>query len=161
MWINTTTLRVLQTHSDVRQNVGNVSFPSIITEDMLTAHGYASIAPTLPTYSPATEKAVEIAPINIAGTWTQQWQVVQLTAEELAAKIPQSVTMRQARLALLAAGMLPAVTAAINAAGDAAKIDWEYAQTVDRGFGLVPAMAAQLGLTEAQIDALFVAAAAL
>ena len=85
MWINTTTLRVLQTHSDVRQNVGNVSFPSIITEDMLTAHGYASIAPTLPTYSPATEKAVEIAPINIAGTWTQQWQVVQLTAEEVAA----------------------------------------------------------------------------
>lgn len=74
---------------------------------------------------------------------------------------PQSVTMRQARLALLAAGLLDTVQAAIVAAGPAAKIEWEYATEVQRSAGLIPAMATALGMTDAQIDVLFVAAAAL
>ncbi len=76
-------------------------------------------------------------------------------------EVPTSVTMRQARLALLAAGLLPTVTAAITTAGEAAQIEWEYAQEVQRSSGLVPAMATALGMTDAQIDALFVSAAAL
>lgn len=75
--------------------------------------------------------------------------------------VPRSVTMRQARLALLNAGMLDAVQAAVAGAGPAAAIAWEYSQAVERDYGLVPAMAASLGLTDAQIDALFTAAAAL
>lgn len=48
--------------------------------------------------------------------------------------IPQSVTMRQARLALLGAGLLDDVNSAIAAIPDpvqrkAAEIEWEYAQT--------------------------------
>lgn len=73
--------------------------------------------------------------------------------------------MRQARLALLGAGKLAAVEAAIEALPEpqktAAKITWEYSQEVQRSNGLVPSMAAALGLTDAQIDALFVAAKAL
>lgn len=80
---------------------------------------------------------------------------------EPAPAVPQSVTMRQARLALLAAGLLDSVQTAIAAAGAAAGIEWEYAQTVDRDYGLVPAMAAALELTDEQLDALFIAAAAL
>lgn len=74
---------------------------------------------------------------------------------------PQSVTMRQARLALLGAGLLETVEAAIVGAGPAAKIEWEYAKEVQRASGLVLAMATALGMTEAQIDALFVEAAKL
>lgn len=77
------------------------------------------------------------------------------------ATAPRTVTMRQARLALLAAGLLNTVETAIAGAGPAAKIEWEYAQDVQRAAGLIPAMATALGLTDAQIDALFVAAAAL
>ncbi len=80
---------------------------------------------------------------------------------ERKARIPQSVTMRQARLALLAAGLLDAVESAILTAGTAAKIEWEYAQEVQRNAGLIPKMAQALGMTDAQIDDLFVAAAAL
>lgn len=80
-------------------------------------------------------------------------------------KVPQSVTMRQARLALHAAGLLTAVDAAIAAMAEpektATQITWEYAQTVDRGFGMVPTLAAALGMTETQIDDLFIAAAQL
>ena len=46
-------------------------------------------------------------------------------------------------------------------AGDAARIEWEYAATVDRDSPLVAGLVATLGLTDAQLDALFAAAAAL
>ena len=79
--------------------------------------------------------------------------------------VPQTVTMRQARLALLGAGLLAGVDAAIAGLSEPAKsaalIDWEFASTIDRNFGMVPMMAAALGLTETQIDDLFIQAAAL
>ena len=75
------------------------------------------------------------------------------------------VTMRQARLALLGAGKLPAVNAAIaamqGAQGEAARIEWEYSQEVQRDRGLVTALGSQLGMTEQELDALFTAAAAI
>jgi hypothetical protein len=75
--------------------------------------------------------------------------------------VPASVSMRQARLALAAAGLIGAVNAAIEAAGEAAKIEWEYSASVDRKWPLMAALQSALGLPEAQVDALFVAAAAL
>lgn len=79
--------------------------------------------------------------------------------------VPQSVTMRQARLALHAAGLLASVDAAIASmqepAKTAAAIEWEYASAVERNAGLVPAMAAALGMSEAAIDDLFITAATL
>ena len=79
--------------------------------------------------------------------------------------LPTVVTMRQARLALLGAGLLPDVTAAINALPspqkEAAQIEWEYAQTVEREWGLVPMLGAALGLDDLALDQLFVTAAAL
>ena len=78
---------------------------------------------------------------------------------------PTRVTMRQARLALLAAGMLASVNAALEAApgaaGEAARIEWEYATTVERDSPLIAGFAAALSMTDAQLDALFFAAAAL
>jgi hypothetical protein len=75
------------------------------------------------------------------------------------------VTMRQARLALLGAGLLSTVNSSIAAMtgsqGDAARIEWEYSQEVQRDRGLVLALGTQLGMTEAQLDALFAAAAAI
>lgn len=80
--------------------------------------------------------------------------------------IPQSVTMRQARLALLGIGLLDDVDAAIAAIPDpvqrkAAEIEWEYAQTVDRNSPFTQQMAAGLGLTAEQLDSLFTQAAGL
>jgi hypothetical protein len=78
---------------------------------------------------------------------------------------PTSVTMRQARLAMLGAGMLPSVDAAIaamtGADGDAARIEWEYAQEVRRDSPLLRDLVTALGLTVAQVDALFETAAGL
>lgn len=76
---------------------------------------------------------------------------------------PHSVTMRQARLALLEAGQLAAINAAIagmpSPQREAAQIEWEFAATVDRDSAFLQGLAQVLGLTEAQIDALFLLAA--
>ena len=81
------------------------------------------------------------------------------------AKIPQEVTMRQARLALLGAGLLASVESAIDAMPEpqksAARIEWDHSQSVQRSRGLVIELGTALGLTGEQIDALFTAAAAL
>lgn len=71
------------------------------------------------------------------------------------------VTMRQARLALLAAGLLDDVEAMIAQADRAVRIEWEYATVVDRSSPLVVTIGSALGLTDAQLDALFAEGAAL
>lgn len=93
------------------------------------------------------------------------------TAPELPAHVPppsdapQAVTMRQARLALLAANLLTAVNTAIanmpGSEGDAARIEWEYAQEVRRDSALIQSLIPALGLNDASLEALFTAAAAL
>jgi hypothetical protein len=69
--------------------------------------------------------------------------------------------MRQARLALLGAGMLSTVDEAVAGMTEAARIEWEYAATVERNSQLVVALSPLLGLTEAQLDGLFIQAATL
>lgn len=75
--------------------------------------------------------------------------------------VPRAVTMRQARLALLAAGKLDAVDAAVATQDRAVRITWEYAQEVERANPLLAALAPALGLDDAALDALFVGAVTL
>lgn len=65
------------------------------------------------------------------------------------------VTPRQARLALLAAGLLDQVQTAVDAAGGATKIAWEYATEISRDDPLISDIGAALGIGSDQIDALF------
>lgn len=77
--------------------------------------------------------------------------------------VPQTVTMKQARLALLNASLYTATNSAIAAmtgpAGQAAQIEWEFSATVSRSDVLMTGVGTTLGLTSEQIDALFIAAA--
>lgn len=79
--------------------------------------------------------------------------------------IPQILSMRQARLALLDAGLLNSVQTAINGLPspqkERAQIEWDYSNEVQRHNGFVATLGPALGLSEAQIDALFVAGAVL
>lgn len=79
--------------------------------------------------------------------------------------VPREVSMAQARLALLGAGLLSAVDTAINAmpepAKSAARISWEYRQTVRRESELTLSLASALGLTSQEVDELFIQAATL
>lgn len=79
--------------------------------------------------------------------------------------VPTAVTMRQARLALLGAGLLPSVETAINAMAEpaktAARIEWDYSSELQRAHPLVTQLGGALGLDDAALDSLFVTAAGL
>ena len=76
--------------------------------------------------------------------------------------VPQSVTVAQARLALLNAGLLTSTNAIIaimpGVEGDAARIKWEYSANIRRDDPLVAALANALNLTNTQVDDVFKAA---
>lgn len=114
------------------------------------------------TDSPPELSGSEVA-IRLGGKWRvlPHYPVVPTPG----AHIPDVVSMRQGRLALLAAGLLDHVETAINSLDEPdktkARIEWEYAQEMRRDYPWVIQLATAVGITESQIDELFVAAALL
>ena len=151
---------------NLRRDNQHTSFPLAMSDERLAEWGVMPVsASTAPAYDAATHTIDEGTPVLIDGVWTQVWMVRQLTAEELKARVPHEVTMRQARLALLAAGKLAGVGAAIASMPEpqrtAASIEWEYGNTLQRNNPFVSQIGAALGLDDAAIDALFVEASKL
>ena len=71
-------------------------------------------------------------------------------------KVPEVVSMRQARLALHKQGLLVSVSAAIEASSDEElKIEWEYATTIERNFPSLGTLVASLGMSSQDLDNLF------
>ena len=67
-----------------------------------------------------------------------------------------TVTMRQARLALLQSGLLATIETAITTGTDEAmKIEWEYATEVKRDWSSLVTLAETLGMTSQELDNLF------
>ena len=118
--------------------------------DTLLRKGW-TVRPDAPAHDPATQHCA--------------WDGGQWVVSAIVPVVPDSVTMRQARLALLGAGKLAMVDTAIDSMPEpqksAARIEWEYCNEVQRHNGFVAALGPALGMTSAQIDALFVAAAKL
>jgi hypothetical protein len=105
---------------------------------------------------------------TIVNVRTGATQVVALTEEEIASadaaaaaqaeerKSRQSVSPRQARLALLAASLLDAVESELaKPENRAERIQWEYALEIRREDPLVSTISAGLGFTKTQTDELF------
>lgn len=92
----------------------------------------------------------------------QEQETVVETHEEWAKRKKREgmvVTMRQARLALMQFGLLADVEPAIEALAEpdrsAARIEWEYSQTVERNTAFVDVLSQELGLGENELDELF------
>lgn len=104
---------------------------------------------------------------NVAIGWgyvNNEWIAPQVP--EQPPTTPNSVTMRQARLALLNIGKLNDVDAALSSISDeyerlSSQIEWEYATVVERNAPLVLSLTTTLGMTETQMDELFRSAALL
>lgn len=75
--------------------------------------------------------------------------------------VPDRVSPRQARLALLAIDKLDAANAAVEKAGLATKVAWEFSTYVLRNDPDVIALAASIGIDEAALDQMFIEAAQL
>lgn len=76
-------------------------------------------------------------------------------------RVPQRVTPFQAKLALSDAGLLDSVEALMTdpATPLRTRLAWQEALGFERRSDMITSMAALLGLSDAQLDALFIAAA--
>jgi hypothetical protein len=146
-------LNTVSLPSELAVNGMSYSIPrggSLDTETLLAAGYYLDITPE---YDSATHQP-GVVPIWNEQTGTVQMNVVE--SPQIPPTVPQEVTMRQARLYLLGAGLLPTVNAAISTMNEAAKIEWEYSNAVRRQEPLVAGMKSILGLTDAQLDQMFI-----
>lgn len=88
-----------------------------------------------------------------------------ITFEPIVNSVPQEVTMRQARLALLDAELLGNVQTAINSlpepARTKAQIEWDYSNALQRSNSFVATLGGALGLDSEALDNLFIAASRL
>lgn len=90
-----------------------------------------------------------------------RWRAVAPQPQPTPAVVPLAISMRQARLALLGAGLLDDVDAAIAAIPDAttrraAQIEWEFSNEVQRFNPFTLMLGSGLGLSPEQTDALFI-----
>lgn len=103
-------------------------------------------------------------------TWSIDFQST-ATAEQIAAantvlanfdpttpEVPQSVTPYQARVALSNAGLRTQTETAISNSDQSVRDAWEYGTTVERDSPFILGISTILGLTDAEVDALFIAA---
>ena len=100
--------------------------------------------------------------VQIDGVWWIAWNLVEMTAEEIAAELAvwraNTVVSRfQARAALAGAGMLATVQAMMDdpATPEITRLAWEDAIEFRRMSPTVLGMAVGLGLTDAELDGLF------
>jgi hypothetical protein len=86
-----------------------------------------------------------------------EWVEAKRVSELPVSPLPiTTVTMRQARLALLQSGLLATIETAITTGTDEAmKIEWEYATEVKRDWGSLVALTTALGMTSQELDNLF------
>jgi hypothetical protein len=153
-----------------RFSIRATSFAYPMSDSDAASVRYARITETdKPTFDPLTHRCEKVPTTSAADPTVREWVVVALTQAEIdaayALTVPQIVSMAQARKALSHAGLLATIDAAIagmaGTAGDDARIDWSTANELWRTGALVQGVGASIGLTSAQIDALFIAAAAI
>lgn len=96
------------------------------------------------------------------GVENGNWVIRTIDPATLPTPIPQVVSARQARLALLQNDLLATVEQAIASSNNAAiQIEWEYATELRRDNQLVASIGYSLNMTDEQIDQLFLLASTL
>lgn len=72
--------------NNFRRDHKNISFPSLISDEILRQYGvYKVIEVDQPSHDHATQYIREANPEFINGTWTQKWEIVERTADEIVA----------------------------------------------------------------------------
>lgn len=131
--------------------------PSTFTEQEIVDAGYIKVE------SPPVITSTQI--LSWEGdilSWVVTDKSQEQIRQEYINSVPAVVTMRQTRLALFEQGLLDSVNNVLSTlegqGGDAARIEWEYANEVYRDSQLVNSLANGLGWTENMVLELFVLA---
>ena len=99
--------------------------------------------------------AVESDRADLTWHWDGEALVSNTDASEYLPPPVEAVSPRQARLALLEAGLLDRVAAVIATASKADQISWEFATEIRRDDPLIATIGSALNLSSDQIDVIF------
>lgn len=127
-----------------------VAFRNFDEVPVLTGKPYRKFLPVVREYGEPFE-----------GIENNQWVIRKVDPSTLPEPVPQSVSPRQARLALDAIGKLEEVEAAVAQADRSVRIAWEFSLEVRRDQLELVSIASELGFTDKDIDELFKAASKL
>jgi len=149
---------VRYTLTELRAANPNISFPVTPSEATLAEYG---VYPCVDDPAPTADVVARGGFYQVGSVWHYGWTSRSYTdAERRSAMV---ITPRQARLALSSVGKLSAIADAIAVTPEPNKsmiaIEWEYATTIERTSPWIEAMRPALGLTEEDLDNLFVLAA--
>lgn len=84
----------------LKQDNPQTSFPASPSAELLESHGVYEVAQAdQPTYDTATHRIEEGTPALVGAAWTQTWNVIALTAEEIAQRQAQQAARVEAQRA--------------------------------------------------------------
>lgn len=84
--------------ADLYRDNPRTSFPSPMTVEVLAAYRVYPVVIGTPPDGGLTHQAVEVTPTLIGGEWVQQWELVPLDPEVVAANLEQAEAARQSAL---------------------------------------------------------------
>jgi len=145
------------TLDDLRKDNPQTSFPAEMPVDRYAEYGVFPVAETPVSIVGVSKSSMPGAPEFADGVWRQTWIITDAPPPP----VPDTVSARQARLALLQGGILASVEAMIARQDKATRITWEYATEFRRDDPLLTQLAQNLGLSEAEIDQFFTLASTL
>jgi len=145
------------TLDDLRKDNPQTSFPAEMPPERMAEYGVFPVEEVPAPVVRASQSATPGEPVFANGAWRQTWVVT----DNPPPSVPDTVSARQARLALLQGGILASVEAMIARQDKATRITWEYATEFRRDDPLLTQLAQNLGLSEAEIDQFFTLASTL
>ncbi len=88
--------------------------------------------------------------------YVKKWATVEIPAIDPDSLVPNSLTPRQLRLALLSKGIMPNDISEMLVGNPAAFIEWEYSLEIKRDHPLVAQMAQALSLSDSDVKQIFI-----
>lgn len=88
MWRDSETGTVVQRHDEIRALRPLKTLPADLTDEVIANEGFVQIAQSNPQFNPMTQRVDgEAEPVDIDGTLTQAWNIVDLSPEEQTATV--------------------------------------------------------------------------
>lgn len=98
MWIDPQTLQVARDYEEARSLRPNWSGPSDMTDEMVADLGFVPVTLAAPGHDLLTQVATELPPALVDGAWTQQWEVTDLSPQQVQANLAAAVQKKNAEI---------------------------------------------------------------
>lgn len=136
----------------------NTSFGVGTDAETLKSYGYLPIVGSEPEYDRLTHRIGNVSYAVGTDEVVKTYEVVELTVEEIRERdVPTTITPLQAKLQLHRVGLLDEVEAMV-ATDVEVRLYWEYALEIRRDHPTLLTMATALGLSDEQLDMMFIEA---